>query len=435
MESKGRNVDVVANWDLKEYASRYRGGSKIRRLLEIAQRCSGVQREAYSLLISSLKEESYNTALYQEVCIYARSAGVDTTECEVDRAWIEKINSHVLTRRAEIDQNLQLAKTSMRKDDIRRCHMEKGALFHKVGEYQEAAKCYARALEYTSTQAHKLESNMAIFTASIDIGNFQQASQYISRIDTSLANTTKNKCRAAFGILSLAEGDFKSAARNFLDCDGSLIGAFKEVVSAEDVALYGTLCAAASSSFTEVHRSVVQNKTFRPLLETVPELRSLMQRYSPSKCGEFLQWIDRRRGELSLDPYLGKHVTKLVDSITDRILVQYFKPYRTLRIGDVAEQLGMPMLEMEAKFASLITAKKIGARIDSQEHTLHANIENEREQAIQKVSDIAAKHATKVRQAILRLSLVKHQFCVEPSADSGESANSGGDLMDDDDDM
>ena len=40
-----------------------------------------------------------------------------------------------------------------------------------------------------------------------------------------------------------------------------------------------------------------------------------------------------------------------------------------------------------------------------------------------------------MRQAILRLSLVKHQFCVEPSADSGESANSGGDLMDDDDDM
>ena len=318
--------------------------------------------------------------------------------------------------------------------------MEKGALLHKGGDFQEAAKCYSRALDYTSTQAHKLESNMAIFTASMDAGNMQQARQYINRIDPSLANVTKNKSRAAYGIDCMAEGDFKGAARNFLDCDGSLIGTFQEVVSAEDIALYGTLCAAASSTFVEVQKNVVENKTFRPLLETVPDLRSLLQRYSPSNSGEFLQWIDKRRGELSLDPYLSKQVGHLVGSIVDRILVQYFKPYRTLQISQVAEKLGIPMLEMEARFASLITAKKIAARIDSQEHTLHANIENEREQAIQKVGDIAATHATNVRQAILRLSLLKHMFCVEPPKDSEEAGGPrgndlGGDMMDDVDGM
>ena len=111
--------------------------------------------------------------------------------------------------------------------------------------------------------------------------------------------------------------------------------------------------------------------------------------------------------------------------------MQYFKPYRTLRIGDVADQLGVTMLDMEERFASLIAAKKIGARIDSQEHTLHANIENERELAIRKVNNIATKHATNVRQAILRLSLMKHKFCVEPVADCGEGGEVGEDLMDD----
>ena len=215
MEDIGNRVVIGTKWDLKEYSSRYKGGNKIRRLLEIAQRCAGMQRDAFSLLIGTLKNESYNSELYREVCIRAQSVGVDPVESEVDQAWIEKVNSHVSTRRAEIDRNLQLAKTSVRNDDIRRCYMEKGALFHMVGEYQEAAKCYARSLEYTNTQTHKVESNLAIFTASIDVGNLRQASQYISRIDTSHSNLTKNKCRAAHGILSLADGDFKSAARCF----------------------------------------------------------------------------------------------------------------------------------------------------------------------------------------------------------------------------
>ena len=92
----------------------------------------------------------------------------------------------------------------------------------------------------------------------------------------------------------------------FLDCDGSIIGSFNDVASAEDIALYGTLCAAASFTFTEMQRSVVDNKTFRPIIESVPDLHSILQRYSPSNSGEFMKWIDKRRGELSLDPFLGK---------------------------------------------------------------------------------------------------------------------------------
>ena len=111
-----------------------------------------MQRDAFSLLIGTLKNESYNSELYQEVCIRAQSVGVDPVESEVDQAWIEKVNSHVSTRRAEIDRNLQLAKTSVRNDDIRRCYMEKGALFHMVGEYQRQRSAM---LAPWSTRTHR----------------------------------------------------------------------------------------------------------------------------------------------------------------------------------------------------------------------------------------------------------------------------------------
>lgn len=49
---------------------------------------------------------------------------------------------------------------------------------------------------------------------------------------------------------------------------------YNDVIAAQDVALYGGLCALASFDRAELKRSVVENISFRELLELNPEVKT-----------------------------------------------------------------------------------------------------------------------------------------------------------------
>ena len=161
------------------------------------------------------------------------------------------------------------------------------------------------------------------------------------------------------------------------------------------------------------------------MLELVPDLRLILDNYSPSNAGAFLGWAYTKKAELLLDIHLKANVEKLFASLTDRLLLQYFKPYRSVTIQSMSEKMCIPMDKLEANLASLIASKKLAARIDSESHTLHANVLNEREHAFKRVHDVAKTHTASVKQSILRLSLVKNHFIV-----MGEKAETGGSGMD-----
>lgn len=51
-----------------------------------------------------------------------------------------------------------------------------------------------------------------------------------------------------------------------------LSGSYNDVIAAQDVALYGGLCALASFDRPELRRNIVDNISFRELLELNPEV-------------------------------------------------------------------------------------------------------------------------------------------------------------------
>ena len=50
---------------------------------------------------------------------------------------------------------------------------------------------------------------------------------------------------------------------------------FNDVIAAQDVALYGGLCALASLDRPDLRRNIIDNVSFRELLELNPEVRDL----------------------------------------------------------------------------------------------------------------------------------------------------------------
>lgn len=69
--------------------------------------------------------------------------------------------------------------------------------------------------------------------------------------------------------------------------------------------------------------------------------------------------------ELCLDIYLCSHVDKLCQEIRNRGIIQYFYPYLSVDLHQMAQTFNTETASLEKEICELIAANKIHARMDS----------------------------------------------------------------------
>merc|ERR1719234_372295 len=143
------------------------------------------------------------------------------------------------------------------------------------------------------------------------------------------------KLRCAAGLAELATQKYKSAAKYFLQanidhCD------FPELLSPNNIAVYGGLCALASFDRQELKKNVISNSTFKLFLELDPHLREIIHKFYESKYASCLRLLGEIRDNLLLDMYLAPHVNALYTAIRNRALTQYFSPYLSADMSKMA---------------------------------------------------------------------------------------------------
>ena len=152
---------------------------------------------------------------------------------------------------------------------------------------------------------------------------------------------------------------------------------FSNVVSAEDIALYGALLGLASLDRDSLH-SLVIDGAFKARLELCPSMRDALHHYSLAEygaCISILKTIVQR--DILLDIHLHSHVNTLMEMIRDRCIVQYFKPYSSVSLEKMGAVFGQTVDDMEKIVAKLITKGGVEgvslgteARINSIDKTL-----------------------------------------------------------------
>ena len=85
------------------------------------------------------------------------------------------------------------------------------------------------------------------------------------------------KLGCAAGLAALESRKYKLAARKFTELGVELGNSYEEVISPQDVAVYGGLCALASLDRAELKERVLDNISFRAALEA--GFRLIVQSY------------------------------------------------------------------------------------------------------------------------------------------------------------
>lgn len=410
--------------NLTQYIDRYDGYTKLQRLLFIADKCPNLQEDAYRLLLNELKRGS-NTAMYLKV--YEQVGAAVNCGAEFDREWVETVENRESIKLERLEAELMAAKTTMVKESIRLSFNDIGDLHYERGNLSEAMKSYLRTRDYCTIPKHNLDLCARVVSVSMDLNQFGNVNFYVTKAESTAGenipsgaikeNVMSSKIKAAAALVLLIEGQYKGAAKKFLEVGWNVGESFSTIIAPEDIAVYGTLCALATLERSVIRKTALENTVFKSFLELVPDIKYILNSFFAGKYGDCLSYLARIESELKLDVHLSRHVEPLISQITERMILLYFSPYSSVDMNRMAVALNMNIVQLEKSVAALIACDKIPARIDSQSKTLHRRQHDVRSVTIEKVERLSAKHLREVKRGILRLSVMQERFQV-PSKDS-----------------
>ncbi len=251
-------------------------------------------------------------------------------------------------------------------------HEDFGNFYHEIGDLQSSYKSYAKMREYCTSQKQILEMCLKMLVVGVEQGNWMSVQTSVLKIrDLNLKPEveaeTQPKLYASMGLSYMASGNYKEAARSFLMTDPSLGESFNQVMTSNDVAVYGGLCALASMDRNELQTKVLENSSFRNFLELEPHIRRAISFFYNLKFPQCLEILAAYKTDYLLDIHLRHHVHEIYSMIRTKSIVQYFVPFSRVRISSMAEVfVGTDEESMQEELVELIQKGILQARVDTQ---------------------------------------------------------------------
>ncbi|CEM30080.1 unnamed protein product [Vitrella brassicaformis CCMP3155] len=410
--------------DLETYIASYGDHGKLHRLQFIAHRGSPrIKSEALHHLLTVAKRLD-NVKMYQE----AHSALKGLLDENVDPMlgslphmetdWVNATTRNNAQQQQVFEQDLHQAKVTQIKDSIRLALMASATFYFRRGNYEEALKHYSKSREYTVEAPNVLEMCFASIETVVMLSRYTDIISYAAKAQHTPYKTPKDNARvtAAHGLYYLKLRKYKDAAESFLGLKPNELGeSFKNVLTVQDVALYGSLCALASYTRTELNEKIGEKSVFRETLDFVPIIRDLTLDFCQCHYKRCLEALYKIKPSADLDVYLSAHWTELIRNIRDKAIVQYFSPFLSVSLANLAAELNTDVEGIETEAANLIAEKKISAKIDSHKKVLLQRDTDLRRSTYKDAMRLGQEFFESTQQLLLRMNLVKYDMAVKPS--------------------
>lgn len=430
---------VVENptMDLDAYVSNYKGITKLQRLMFISKHCPSFAVDALKMCANAVRS-THNVDMYREVMTRLTEtfnqedggAGPQGQGPDLDNHWVETTTKRAIQKLDKLDQDLKTYKNNSIKESIRRGHDDLGDHYLDCGDYSNSLKCYSRARDYCICAQHIVNMCMNVINVSLYMQNWPHVQTYVHKAEsvpdliadsTTVTATDKQKksnseilakLKCASGLAELAQRQYKSAARLFLQVSFDHLD-YSEILSAQDVAIYGGICALATFDREELQKKVLSSSSFKQFLELQPQLRDILHKFYASQYAMCLKLLDQMKDNLMLDIFLSPHVDRLYTQIRNRSLIQYFSPYVSADLNKMAASFNTSVISLEDELTELILDGQISARIDSRKKILYARDVDHRCSTFSKALQTGKEYESRIKTLMLRTVVLQHQIQVK----------------------
>lgn len=296
-----------------------------------------------------------------------------------------------------------------------------GQHFHRTGDLINSVKAYGRMRDFCTTASHVVIMSLRLINVSIDQGNWLAVQTNVQKLRSpgqlsTEAQQTAAKLSAAMGLALLASGNFREAAQEFVETDPRMAQArlddpsdaeaFNEVMTPNDIAVYGGLCTLASMDRNELQKHVLENGKFRTYLELEPHIRRAITFFVSSKYSACLSILESYRSDYLLDIHLQRHLGELYFQIRSKAIQQYFIPFSRVTFAALASAFDTHEHTIEQELTSMIKRKHLDARIDLVDRVLLSKTANARSDVHEKALRMAKDYERTAHLRILRMEML-----------------------------
>lgn len=235
------------------------------------------------------------------------------------------------------------------------------------------------------------------------------------------------------GLGHMASGAYKDAASCFLRTDPAYatveavagVKPSTQILTANDVAVYGGLCALASLPREQLSSRVLENADFRSFLELESHLRRAIVCFCNAKYTQCLEILESYRADYLLDVHLQRHVEPLYAAIRRKSIIAYCAPFDRVSIAAMGSAFGVNERRMEQELYEIIKKGDLNARLDVVDMLLVAKDEDKRAAAYTRALEMAQEHEKALQLRLFRINMLQHGFDIRPPRkEGGEAAGS-----------
>ncbi|EUC43498.1 hypothetical protein COCMIDRAFT_7059 [Bipolaris oryzae ATCC 44560] len=430
-------------FDLESYIANYTGYTRIDRLHHIGAHSPYLAVDAYRLAIAETKKGK-NVALYTRLVEDFSSIAPNDSAALMDTAWAEKKTREVREEHDRLEHELKSYKNNLIKESIRMGNEDLGHFYYDIGDFSNAQKAYMKMREHCTSPKHLADMTLRLVFVSIAQKSWTNVLANLAKSEaTQVKGEEKAKLEpiisACSGLCHMAMGNFREATTAFLSTSAAYLTAEpaayikwqKEVISPNDVAVYGGLCALAYMDRSDLQSRVLANTEFRNFLELEPHIRRAINLFCNSKYSACLEVLEGYRNDYLLDVYLSKILNTIYSRIRNKSIVQYFIPFSCVTLDEMTSKF--PAAEgrtIEEDLEEMIKNRQLDARIDLVDRLLICPPRDPRHEVQEEALKMAESYDHTLRLRLTRLNMLAAGLEVQPNKTNEKSAAMGSGIGD-----
>lgn len=246
-----------------------------------------------------------------------------------------------------------------------------GKHYQAIGDLPKAFEAYGRMRQDVSIPKHIIDVSRHLIEVGIEQRNWISVSSNAQKIKGIQPSSPEDKSAqqylaAAEGLANLDSEHYYAAALNFINTEPGMGLSCNTIISPNDIAVYGGLCALASMERTELNKKVLENSNFRTYLELEPHIRRAIAFFVNSRYTACLEILEAYRADYLLDIHLHRHVDELYHLVRSKSIVQYFIPFSCVTLDSLNSAFAAPGKSIEKELSMMILRNQLDARIDTQ---------------------------------------------------------------------
>ncbi|KAG9246270.1 COP9 signalosome-like protein complex subunit 1 [Calycina marina] len=409
---KGSTVNEPPKLDLECYIHNYSGRTRIQRLIHIGKYSAYLGVDALKLATKEAKE-TRDLKRYLKALNYLRHIAPNEPEAKNDQVWCEQSERENQAKSAHLEAQLKSYKNNLIKESVRMGNEDLGNHYQSIGELGKSYEAFSRMRQDISQAKQVIDISRHLIEVGIEQSNFNGIHSNIQKIRGIQGSAEDEKAiqpfiSAAEGLVRLNGSEYKMAARAFLNTDAGMGTSCSTIISPNDIATYGGICALASMDRNEIQTRVLENSSFRAYLELEPHIRKAITFFVNSRYSACLSILESYRNDYLLDIHLQKHVDTLYSQIRAKSIVQYFIPFSCVTLDSLNDAFASsdPNSTIEKELAGMIERKELDGRIDTQNRLLTSVFQVPREALQNNALDTAKKYEREARLRIQHMNIV-----------------------------